>query len=186
VQKSFHVLDGGGEGAWCLSGPFSTRQMSSIVVGGGAEAGFETEDHLRRSEHHLYARIELTVGTDASGRCAAIRNRSTRSERRPRLAGPRFTEPADFFAFDTLAKPFFWGEHSHAPTTRLSGNERLQAADHCQCDPIGRFLVEGTQPNLKKIRECMERSLMPVTALAPMVGYDKASKIAHYACWTTI
>ena len=44
-----------------------------------------------------------------------------------------------------------------------------------------KFLVEGTEPNLKKIREYVERSLMLVTALAPVIGYDKASKIAHYA-----
>ncbi|HEY1978664.1 MAG TPA: class II fumarate hydratase, partial [Xanthobacteraceae bacterium] len=44
-----------------------------------------------------------------------------------------------------------------------------------------KFLVEGTKPNLKKINEYVERSLMLVTALAPVIGYDKASKIAHYA-----
>ncbi len=44
-----------------------------------------------------------------------------------------------------------------------------------------KFLVEGTKPNLKKINEYVERSLMLVTALTPVIGYDKASKIAHYA-----
>src|SRR5260221_854664 len=44
-----------------------------------------------------------------------------------------------------------------------------------------KFLVEGTKPNLKKIKEYVDRSLMLVTALAPVIGYDKASKIAHYA-----
>jgi len=44
-----------------------------------------------------------------------------------------------------------------------------------------KFLVEGTRPNLKKIKEYVDRSLMLVTALAPVIGYDKASKIAHYA-----
>jgi fumarate hydratase class II len=44
-----------------------------------------------------------------------------------------------------------------------------------------KFLVEGTKPNLKKIAEYVERSLMLVTALSPVIGYDKASKIAHYA-----
>ena len=38
-----------------------------------------------------------------------------------------------------------------------------------------------TRPNLKKIREHVDRSLMLVTALSPVIGYDKASKIAHYA-----
>jgi fumarate hydratase class II len=49
------------------------------------------------------------------------------------------------------------------------------------CMNFRRFLVEGTRPNLKKIREYVERSLMLVTALAPVIGYDKASRIAHHA-----
>jgi fumarate hydratase class II len=49
------------------------------------------------------------------------------------------------------------------------------------CINFRKFLVEGTMPNLKKINEYVERSLMLVTALAPVIGYDKASKIAHYA-----
>jgi fumarate hydratase class II len=49
------------------------------------------------------------------------------------------------------------------------------------CTNFRKFLVEGTKPNLKKIREYVDRSLMLVTALAPVIGYDKASKIAHYA-----
>jgi fumarate hydratase class II len=49
------------------------------------------------------------------------------------------------------------------------------------CTNFRKFLVEGTKPNLKKINEYVERSLMLVTALSPVIGYDKASKIAHYA-----
>jgi fumarate hydratase, class II len=49
------------------------------------------------------------------------------------------------------------------------------------CTNFRKFLVEGTKPNLKKINDYVERSLMLVTALAPVIGYDKASKIAHYA-----
>jgi len=44
-----------------------------------------------------------------------------------------------------------------------------------------KFLVEGAQPNRKKIAEHVERSLMLVTALVPVIGYDKAAAIAHYA-----
>ena len=44
-----------------------------------------------------------------------------------------------------------------------------------------KFLVEGTKPNMKQINEYVDRSLMLVTALSPVIGYDKASKIAHYA-----
>jgi fumarate hydratase class II len=49
------------------------------------------------------------------------------------------------------------------------------------CTHFRRFLIEGTKPNLKKIQEYVDRSLMLVTALSPLIGYDKASKIAHYA-----
>ena len=49
------------------------------------------------------------------------------------------------------------------------------------CTNFRKYLVEGTKPNLKKIEEYVERSLMLVTALAPVIGYDKASKIAHEA-----
>ena len=49
------------------------------------------------------------------------------------------------------------------------------------CTNFRRFLVEGTEPNRKKIAEYVERSLMLVTALSPVIGYDKASKIAHHA-----
>jgi fumarate hydratase class II len=49
------------------------------------------------------------------------------------------------------------------------------------CTNFRKFLVEGTKPNLKKIKEYVDRSLMLVTALSPVIGYDKSSKIAHYA-----
>ena len=49
------------------------------------------------------------------------------------------------------------------------------------CTNFRTFLIEGTKPNIKKIHEYVERSLMLVTALSPVIGYDKASRIAHYA-----
>src|ERR1700719_4205980 len=49
------------------------------------------------------------------------------------------------------------------------------------CVNFRRFLVEGTKPNLKKIKEYVDRSLMLVTSLSPVICYDKESKIAHYA-----
>ena len=49
------------------------------------------------------------------------------------------------------------------------------------CTNFRKFLVEGTQPNRKRIGEYVERSLMLVTALAPVIGYDRASQIAHHA-----
>jgi len=49
------------------------------------------------------------------------------------------------------------------------------------CTNFGKFLVEGTKPNLMKIKKYVDRSLMLVTALSPVIGYDKASQVAHYA-----
>jgi fumarate hydratase class II len=44
-----------------------------------------------------------------------------------------------------------------------------------------RFLIEGMQPNKKQIAAYVERSLMLVTALSPVTGYDKAAQVAHHA-----
>jgi len=49
------------------------------------------------------------------------------------------------------------------------------------CTNFRKFCVQGAQPNLRKLRADIERSLMLVTALAPAIGYDKASEIAHHA-----
>jgi fumarate hydratase, class II len=49
------------------------------------------------------------------------------------------------------------------------------------CANFRTFLVEGTEPNLAQISAFVERSLMLVTALSPVIGYDKASQTAHYA-----
>jgi fumarate hydratase class II len=49
------------------------------------------------------------------------------------------------------------------------------------CTNFRTFLIEGTKPNRKKIAEYVTRSLMLVTALSPVIGYDKASQIAHFA-----
>ncbi len=49
------------------------------------------------------------------------------------------------------------------------------------CTNFRKYLIEGAEPNRKKIAEYVERSLMLVTALTPVIGYDKASQIAHHA-----
>ena len=43
------------------------------------------------------------------------------------------------------------------------------------------FSVEGTSLNERRIAQFVQNSLMLVTALSPVVGYDKASKIAYKA-----
>src|ERR1700738_5036718 len=49
------------------------------------------------------------------------------------------------------------------------------------CANFRKYLIEGTKPNRKKIADYVARSLMLVTALTPVIGYDKASRIAHHA-----
>jgi len=49
------------------------------------------------------------------------------------------------------------------------------------CLNFRRFMIEGIEPNVKKIRQYLDHSLMLVTALAPLIGYDRASQIAHHA-----
>src|SRR6201994_1057173 len=49
------------------------------------------------------------------------------------------------------------------------------------CTNFRKYMIEGTEPNRRKIEEYLERSLMLVTALTPVIGYDKASQIAHHA-----
>ena len=49
------------------------------------------------------------------------------------------------------------------------------------CDKLRQFSIEGAQLNRKHIQEMVGRSLMLVTALSPVIGYDKAAAIAHAA-----
>jgi fumarate hydratase class II len=49
------------------------------------------------------------------------------------------------------------------------------------CDNFRKYLVHGARANVGKIDEDLKRSLMLVTALVPVIGYDKAAKIAHHA-----
>jgi len=43
------------------------------------------------------------------------------------------------------------------------------------------FCVEGIEPDRARIATFVDRSLMLVTALAPVIGYDQAAAIAHHA-----
>ncbi len=49
------------------------------------------------------------------------------------------------------------------------------------CEKFRIYSVEGTEVNEAKIAEYVKNSLMLVTALSPVIGYDKASDIAHTA-----
>jgi fumarate hydratase, class II len=52
------------------------------------------------------------------------------------------------------------------------------------CDKLRQYCIVGTTLNTDKIAEYVDRSLMLVTALSPVIGYDKASAIAHKAANT--
>lgn len=43
------------------------------------------------------------------------------------------------------------------------------------------FLVEGAELNLRQLRADVDRSVMVVTALSPIIGYERAAAIAHHA-----
>jgi fumarate hydratase class II len=49
------------------------------------------------------------------------------------------------------------------------------------CDHFREFMIEGAKLNRPKIKENIEKSVMMVTALSPIIGYDQASVISHYA-----
>ncbi|MFE2733890.1 hypothetical protein [Streptomyces sp. NPDC059349] len=49
------------------------------------------------------------------------------------------------------------------------------------CTKMREYCIEGIQLNRDQIDAYVDRSLMLVTALSPVIGYDKASAIAHKA-----
>ncbi len=49
------------------------------------------------------------------------------------------------------------------------------------CDHFREYLVEGARLNEAKLKENIDRSVMMVTVLSPIIGYDQASVISHYA-----
>ncbi len=49
------------------------------------------------------------------------------------------------------------------------------------CNSFRSHCIEGMQPDPQRMREHLENSLMLVTALNPVIGYDKAADIAKYA-----
>jgi fumarate hydratase, class II len=49
------------------------------------------------------------------------------------------------------------------------------------CRGFREFCVEGLRPNYDKIQEHLADSLMLVTALTPLIGYDKSAEVAKKA-----
>ena len=49
------------------------------------------------------------------------------------------------------------------------------------CDHFREYMVEGAELNRAQLTQNIDQSVMMVTALSPVIGYDQASVIAHYA-----
>ena len=49
------------------------------------------------------------------------------------------------------------------------------------CNSFREHCVEGMEPDTQRMREHLDNSLMLVTALNPVIGYDKAADIAKKA-----
>ena len=62
--------------------------------------------------------------------------------------------------------------HNVLQSVRLLADGMASFEEHC---------ARGIEPNLARIDELLERSLMLVTALNPHIGYDKAAAIAKKA-----
>jgi fumarate hydratase class II len=62
--------------------------------------------------------------------------------------------------------------HAFLQSVRLLGDGMQSFEEHC---------VRGIEPNLERIAQLVQGSLMLVTALAPKIGYDKAAAIAKKA-----
>ncbi len=48
-------------------------------------------------------------------------------------------------------------------------------------DHFREFMIEGAELNEPQLKANVDRSVMMVTALSPVIGYDDAAKISHYA-----
>jgi fumarate hydratase class II len=48
-------------------------------------------------------------------------------------------------------------------------------------DHFREFMIEGAVVNEAQLKNNIDNSVMMVTALSPVIGYDKASVVAHYA-----
>jgi fumarate hydratase, class II len=55
---------------------------------------------------------------------------------------------------------------------RLLADAAISFTDHC---------IDGLEPNVQRIKDMVQRSLMLVTALVPVIGYDRAASIAKAA-----
>jgi fumarate hydratase class II len=64
---------------------------------------------------------------------------------------------------------------------RIRRGDRRPVRASDACDRLRQYSVEGTKLDRDQIHRFVGASLMLVTALSPVIGYDKASAIAHKA-----
>jgi fumarate hydratase class II len=128
-------------------------------------------DNLERLEDALKGVYRLAIGGTAVGtglNSASGFDQASAAEI-ARLTGLPFVSAPNKFTV----------QGAHDALVQLITHSIALMAD--SCTNFSKFLVVGTKPNLKKIKAYVEDSLMLVTALSPVIGYDKTSKIAHYA-----
>jgi fumarate hydratase class II len=157
--------------------PFVTAP-NKFTVQGAHDALVQLSGTLRTLAVSLYKigndiRL-MSCGPRAGFAELAIPENEPGSSIMPGKVNPTQCEALTMIAVQVIAndvyKPLMIFNVTHSITIMTDG-----------CVNFRKFLVEGTKPNLKKIKEYVDRSLMLVTALSPVIGYDKASKIAHYA-----
>jgi len=155
-----------------LSGTLRTLAVSLYKIGNdirlmscGPRAGF--------------AELEIPENEPAPRSCRARSIRPVRGAHDDRRAGDGRDVAVGFggaggYLEMNVYKPLMIFNVTHSITIMSDG-----------CENFRKFLVEGTKPNLKKINEYVERSLMLVTALSPSSGTTRHPR-SLTTRWTTI
>jgi fumarate hydratase class II len=178
--------------AWLTGLPFVTA-LNKFAVQGAHDALVQLSGTLRTLAVSLYKigndiRL-LSCGPRAGFAELLIPENEPGSSIMPGKVNPTQAEALTMIAAQVMANDVAVGFGGAGGYLEMNVYKPLMIANITQsitlltdgCTNFRKFLVEGTRPNHKKIAEYVERSLMLVTALAPVIGYDKASAIAHHA-----
>ncbi len=107
----------------------------------------------------------------------------------PGKVNPTQCEALAMLAVQVMANDVAVGFGGAGGSLQMNAYKPLMIRNLCQsirilsdgCRTFGHYLVEGMQPNEPQIALFVERSLMLVTALVPLIGYDRAAQVAHHA-----
>src|SRR6202171_1858723 len=172
--------------------PFVTAP-NKFTVQGAHDAQVQLSGTLRTLAVSLYKIANdirlMSCGPRAGFAELQIPENEPGSSIMPGKVNPTQAEALTMIAVQVMANDVAVGFGGAGGYLGMTGYKPLMIANLTQsitllsdgCTNFRKFLVEGTQPNRKKIAEYVSRSLMLVTALAPWIGYDKASRIAHHA-----